>query len=831
MNMLVREQKRLTPLLPLIFLLFMIWILNASFRDDEDEGSTVEFIEHGSSFPHPELVLRDEEEEEEATIVVPIHTKQSPDFVLVKDFFTKHNPSKIATINELLKKYTLDELNTKLENKYGVGLRPPKQTITPPPPPPRPIIPPLQLKLEAFLKRHDPARASTLVDSLFPQYKWDEAGLERYLRKKYSTTMGEYALVLRLEAFFHQYDRREEHTAQKLVQKHKTETKLEQYLFKKYKRSLPLAEPIKPATTMPVIVPEQVTLESKIVALLIKFHPGISFPAVWAKRLMEMYGEGFVLEAKLEQDYGVDLSSQQPKPVAPVVLYKRLEAFFQQHNPEKLETITAAVEKYHVDLPALNSILRSKYRVDLNKSPSPGLDLMRVKEGTCDTVVDDHFEDLTASQATTSTVVGFVPSHSIKFLCFGLPGTGMHVIQDLFRKELDMTFVSEEELKPLLSLKQQQFEKVALLQQQAIISPLASYYYQELIAIFPQARILILTRDFESWAEEHKLDTKDELTQLVFGSAPYSKRLLRFAYEDYYDQLFAMVPQRIIINVFSEAHLSRVLADTFFITNSAAIAKQYALSMSWEMQTRMRDASKPNLLATIHRSTTPRVSNNNNHKQFVVLDLLSDASNNWFTLGLDWKSRLQTWQDWRATLDQSRLPPGAAAAKQLVLGTQEEATLQFPQEDYVAGPLINVLVREFAIQQAETRFVLVLQPNAARDWPKQFRCFVQRTFRGQTADWELAVFTRLFGFAPNDVASISDHLLLRRYQDFVDRVHVLLPSSRLFVLDPAQQINWSEFCHFMQELDVKRCTQSMIQAAVAATTRQQQQQIGVNCNS
>ncbi|KAH9256819.1 hypothetical protein BASA81_004922 [Batrachochytrium salamandrivorans] len=689
-------------------------MLRSAFEDEVEE----DFV---AVYPEVPLAVENEEEEEivEEEVEHEGDKVESPDAKLVAKFFTKHNPAKLATIPELLQKYTMQELNVKLEAKYGVGLFTlPPRTVAPV------VVDPLKRKLQQYLARKEPSAVgiAALVESLYIQFKTNEPGLDKHLRKTYGFTLAEFGLETRLTTFLHQHDLKEERSAPKLVSRYKTEKKLNVYLFKKYKRYLQPEPPAPKATATIVVVEENNSLESKVKRFLTKFHAGISLVEVWANRLIDMYGVD-ELTNKLEQEYGADLLLLEPKPVAKDRLLLRLREFFSKHNPEKIDTVQAAVEKYHVDLPTLNSILRSKYRVDLNKSPSPGLDLMRAKEegGLCEPEPADEFDLFTPSQPQ--------PQQSAAF---------------------------------------------------------ASTARSKLMAIFPQARVLITVRDFDSWFADHrKTEDDQDLAGVLFGRGA-SQPSLRQAYEDYYDLLFALAPQRILVNVYSQPHLVRVLTDTFFLSHAAAVlaAKRWAVSpMGTVMQRKLADATKPNLLALLHRSqavaATTTVS-----PQLVVLRLA---------------------QRFGAFKNPARRYRGSGFG----LGDGEDGGdgLQFPQEDFVGGPLINLLLRKLRAS-ASNQFVLVLGEDG--DWPRAFRGFVKAQFaNGETSrEWEVHAFTRLYGFYPNQTHLQSDHVLRKRRQDFVDRVHIVLAESRLLVLDLAQP-NWLAFCRWLSVSEPKACASSL----------------------
>jgi hypothetical protein len=112
-------------------------------------------------------------------------------------FFRKHNPSKLASIDDALAKYGNDvkALNAKLVEKYHADLDSDKlrATAAPKPRPRRPAEeranpPPLRERLHAFFSKYNPPKLSS-IDEALARHGADEAGLNAKLREKYGADL------------------------------------------------------------------------------------------------------------------------------------------------------------------------------------------------------------------------------------------------------------------------------------------------------------------------------------------------------------------------------------------------------------------------------------------------------------------------------------------------------------------------------------------------------------------------------------------------------------------------------------------------------------------
>jgi hypothetical protein len=166
---------------------------------------------------------------------------------------------------------------------------------------------------------------------------------------------------------------------------------------------------------------------------------------------------------------------------------------------------------------------------------------------------------------------------------------------------------------------------------------------------------------------------------------------------------------------------------------------------------------------------------------------------------------LSTTSEWRESLRTKNSCPLCDDIKHALLRGNKPSLLF--EEDFIGGAPLQIFFRDLAFYNT-TKFILT--SRSLHIWLRDVRCVLssyaiseKRSLLRTSAvavPFALHVaFLRLYGIAVSDYTKtrVSDHLLRRRYQDFVDLVRIVLPRDSLLLFNPTAMDGWDQLCGFL----------------------------------
>jgi hypothetical protein len=819
-----QARARLQSVGTILLLVLLLWMVKGMMTDDVTQSGVSE--SNANNIQH--LFFQDDEDtitteslfDTQTLVSISVEDEQLRSQLV--NFFKKHNQAKVSTIDTILSKFRgkENELNEALRKKYGSDLTSLSASVG------------NEVSPTVTQQMHETQTTKSILSSTVKKKEDPESQLRR---------------------FFLKYNPQKLSTVKQLIKKYPLD-KLNTKLKNKYGHDLNEQIPDPPQKNS--FGPSTTLLERQAQVFFSKHRPGES--QEWVKRIVEMYGES--LEQHLTRTYGYKLDGA-VSPLDISQLSLRLSSFFQKYNPEKLSTVEEAAKRYSPDLDKLNTILRDKYGVDLNGKRkdrvTPESDLLRVHFkviSATDNVTrsgsflkslfqtaeleDNHFvhnEEEFADPDNMSTNEAEVPSEvdssvnngKVRLLCFGLPYTGIEHIRLFAEEVLSFSIFSEIDL--YKRLKHALFSPVqhphfdVFFDRSAVIGVTASYFFQEIMAAYPDAIVVITVREVEKWWADIKVKNNDWLCKNIqddicaevaetlenilmgwsntYEQSPQRKEFyFKMAYEDFYDRLLSLTPRsrRILVDAHGHRPLEsfQQLASIFSIDADKWITKNLSPKTISEGAPNL-SLLVPDSLATLHhlhRADSARPC----QSKFVLFSMeASDSeivSSMFKTLGMiKTLSNTMEWHD--VFLERSSNVAIDSIRKALLRGSDVQLSFE---DDFVGGAPVLFFARDFLKQAPTAKFMLVTKRMQA--WNKDVRCYLETHAKSQkksllrtTVDIPIAlnaVYLRLFGFSAQDYhkLEVSDHYLRRRYQDSVDLINIIVPPNLLRVFDPREDL-------------------------------------------
>jgi len=748
----------------------------------------------------------------------------------LRKFFLKYNPEKLNSVKQLAKKYSLSQLNAKLRKKYGSDLDDEARiqakmsgsssaTAT------NPQVASLERQAAAYFSKHRPGESHAWVSRFVEQYKdnLDQAMGQFYgyrLDGRKVDSIDESKLKRTLERFFRQHN------------------------------------------------PEKLTSVDEAVA---KYRQDVP-----------------KLNLILRKKYGIDLNGKKSDGATSELDLLRVRFV------NKMGDVEIASETSSGSKGKQSSYLKSLF--DRIRSDSVGDD---DDDRTTDDLDDDIFDPVHTYDGPDS--IGFDTTdrprkHSqdgglssskgnvfesstskVSILCFGLPLTGCDLVQTFASEVLDFTSLTETEAfkrleHALLQSATRDPHFDVFYDQDAVFGAAPSYFFQELVATYPEARVVIAVRDVEEWWTEfernggnwlctsHRTggsETNEDcqrvqrrLDHLIFGwdwsleselTSKAKKSWFQSAYQDYYDLVLGLTPRhhRVLVDVkggFRVVDSFQALAAMF---HTASDSDRW-IDRKLQLKSRAKATDKSSLhrveppqkqhnssedveadyLGTLHwiSSNSERATETHAAKAFLMgLDATGGEYAGTVLENMDLIKAIATTSEWKDYLAQSKGSCGVCEKMSQILmaatttGASPANPLLF-EEDYMGGAPLQLLVRQFLSYYGSSKFILTSRP--LRSWLRDIRCFFaifarpekKSLLRSITASNALSsllqtVFLRLYGFPIADYLQldVSDYLLKRKYQDFVDLLGLIIPAERLMVLDINQgSMALDHLCRFLK---------------------------------
>jgi len=297
--------------------------------------------------------------------------------------------------------------------------------------------------------------------------------------------------------------------------------------------------------------------------------------------------------------------------------------------------------------------------------------------------------------------------------------------------------------------------------------------------------------------------------------------LIMKAYEDFYDR---------VLNYFAPGH--RILFNAWDHTGKdvlAHLSKAFSVSTkpSFEKLPLLpkvsgdRDNIKPNRLAHLHSIKRSEKSGSESKLLLTGMEASGvDAIASALRL-LTLTKAFSTNLEWEEAVNGRITCPVCESMKRSLV-RPEKPSFVF-EEDFLGGAVAQVFMREFLTDQSMGRFILGVK--SLKHWLRDVRCSFStysssgskktllRHNEARTMSPSLSeALGYLYGFDVSDYSHIevSDYLLKRRYQDFVNSVSTFVPLDRILILDATASNAWEKLCFFLAS--VPTCTQGVIES-------------------
>ena len=538
-------------------------------------------------------------------------------------------------------------------------------------------------------------------------------------------------------------------------------------------------------------------------------------PVDWVKIFIEVHEHNEKsINKELCDNFGFDLNGK-PHPVKN--LRTRLLKFFEKMNiPEGEQLLNEYLENYASHLDILNYILRYKFGEDLNGKSAykgtPILSFARINFEMPKRERDLEFLGYYTNRIFPRTddnrrifqLDDFKPESKVQLLCFGLPLTGYEILRELFVELLGMQIASEtdafERLRHLIVGENDELFDV-FSDKNAVFGLAPTFFFQELLIAYSNARVIITVRDFQAWWEDIKSskDLGEELCHqnqicLKFLKANQLDKLrqynvAKFVFEKYYDLLLSLIPptRRILLEIHSPDSNIYNLKYSFPFEVSEfenwLTSKKFRTSYS-------KSKDHPNELASLHK---PKQQDRDISKVENSLFILGQDSKRVLselkTLGIKSNNPVRTLLDNAGTSKTASLNYNAIAAAE-----------SFTQSLELIQGVDSVTSSSFIFTSNifDGSFVKCLSRTT-----KMVRKSLLRANSGNSKS------SRISRYFSDSMQDESLYILKKQYQDLIDSLSCRIPKKKLLVMNfnDNSQDPLSQLCKFT---NIKHCQKEVL---------------------
>ena len=491
----------------------------------------------------------------------------------------------------------------------------------------------------------------------------------------------------------------------------------------------------------------------------------------------------------------------------------------------------------------------------------------RSRAGDVDALFDLDEEPI-ADEDEDSSALPVHRKGRVRVIVVGLVGTGVGAIRNVLDgAPFDMSVSNPDDSVRLYDIVTQQMPSRGIEfgvydDVMAIVGTAPSFFFEELMATYPSARVIVLVRDTDSWyeavsemltkkvipqlekgcegsssalvkeaCERHNAFT-ERLYKLVLGGTKPREYMMKKKYTEFYDRVLSTVPcnRRKLVDLFSPfastsdqwKWLDRYLSGGTSASH-AALAALPSLPLGVVSQKKLRfgEALPAGYMSSLHRAwmddALPFYNKKGGQLQVAVVGLdgtgIGAVASALRKLGL---VQMSSWKAYSSKKSKcSRRDAECISSREIrrvLSGDEDRPNFGsggiFHGFDAVLGSPSSLFFDEMLAASASCKFILTVR--ALKDWWSIMQCARSSTRHrskrrkdSREHDFEAAI-------------AGGEYLGFRQYKDHVARVVSSIPADRLLIFDAASGDGWKKLCDFLQ---LSKCTHRLLRSSFPAAEK------------